>query len=91
MIDMKEAVKGGPLVHDEIGSNLCFDWGFIEENKAAVDKAIDSADHVTTLELVNNRLVANAMEPRVAVGDYDPAADIRRSTPPARTRMSSGC
>ncbi len=71
VLDMKEAVKGGTLVHDEIGSNLCYDWGFVEENKGAVDEAFKKAAHVTTLELVNNRLVANPMEPRVAVGDYE--------------------
>ncbi len=71
VLDMKDAVKGGTLVHEEIGSNLCYDWGFVEENKAAVDEAFKKAAHVTTLELVNNRLVANPMEPRVAVGDYE--------------------
>ena len=71
VVDMKAAVQGGPLVHDEIGSNLCYDWGFVEENKAAVDEAFKKAAHVTTLDLVNNRLVANPMEPRVAVGDYE--------------------
>jgi len=71
VIDMKEAVKeGAPKVHDDLTSNLCYDWGFVEENKGAVDKAFEEAAHVTTLELVNNRLVANPMEPRVAVGDY---------------------
>jgi aerobic carbon-monoxide dehydrogenase large subunit len=71
VIDMKEAVKdGAPKVHDDLTSNLCYDWGFVEENKGAVDKAFEDAAHVTTLELVNNRLVANPMEPRVAVGDY---------------------
>jgi len=71
VIDMKQAVQeGAPKVHDDLTSNLCYDWGFVEENKAAVDKAFDDAAHVTTLELVNNRLVANPMEPRVAVGDY---------------------
>jgi carbon-monoxide dehydrogenase large subunit len=71
VIDMKAAVQGGTLVHEDQGTNLCFDWGFIEDNKAAVDAAIRSAHHVTTLELYNNRLVPNAMEPRVAIGDYD--------------------
>jgi carbon-monoxide dehydrogenase large subunit len=71
VLDMKEAVKGGTLVHEEIGSNLCYDWGFVEDNKAAVDAAFKAAAHVTTLELVNNRLVANPMEPRVAVGDFE--------------------
>ncbi|NOR32547.1 MAG: molybdopterin-dependent oxidoreductase [Sulfitobacter sp.] len=71
VIDMKEAVKdGAPKVHDDLTSNLCYDWGFVEENKGAVDQAFKDAAHVTTLELVNNRLVANPMEPRVAVGDY---------------------
>ena len=71
VIDMKQAVaEGTTLVHDDLTSNLCYDWGFVEENKAAVEEAFENAAHVTTLELVNNRLVANPMEPRVAIGDY---------------------
>jgi carbon-monoxide dehydrogenase large subunit len=76
VVDMKAALaEGAPKVHDDLESNLCFDWGFVEDNRAAVDAAIRSAAHVTTLELVNNRLVPNAMEPRVAVADYNPATD----------------
>ena len=75
VIDMKAAVAGGTLVHDELETNLCYDWGFVEENKEAVDEAIKNAHHVTTLELVNNRLIPNAMEPRVAIGDYDASND----------------
>ena len=76
VVDMAAAVEGGPLVHDDVGSNLCFDWGFVEENREAVDAAIRGAHHVTTLDLVNNRLVANPMEPRAAVGEYDAADDM---------------
>ena len=36
-----------------------------------MDAAFAKAAHVTTLELVNNRLIPNAMEPRAAIGDYD--------------------
>ena len=75
VIDMKAAAAAGTLVHDEIGTNLCYDWGFVEENREAVDEAIRNAHHVTTLELTNNRLVPNAMEPRVAIGDYNAATD----------------
>ena len=72
VVDMKAALKtGAPKVHEELKSNLCYDWGFVEENKAAVDEAFAKAAHVTTLELVNQRLVANPMEPRVAVGDFN--------------------
>ena len=75
-VDMKAAVlDGAPLVHDDIGTNLCYDWGFVEENKDAVNEAFSKAAHVTTLELVNQRLVANPMEPRVCVGDYKRSTD----------------
>ena len=76
VVDMKEAAAGGPKVHDDLTSNICYDWGFVEENKGAVEEAINNAAHVTTLELVNNRLVANPMEPRVAVGEYSRADDM---------------
>ena len=72
VVDMKAALEDGATkVHDDLTSNLCYDWGFVEENKAAVDEAFGKAAHVTTLELVNNRLIANPMEPRVAVGDFN--------------------
>ncbi|WP_104019335.1 xanthine dehydrogenase family protein molybdopterin-binding subunit [Roseovarius nitratireducens] len=76
VVDMKAALEDGATkVHDDLTSNLCYDWGFVEENKAAVDEAFGKAAHVTSLELVNNRLIANPMEPRVAVGDYNRASD----------------
>ncbi len=72
VVDMKKALEeGATKVHDDLTSNLCYDWGFVEENKAAVEEAFQKAAHVTTLELVNNRLIANPMEPRVAVGDFN--------------------
>ncbi|MBK1636556.1 xanthine dehydrogenase family protein molybdopterin-binding subunit [Rhodovulum adriaticum] len=74
VLDMKAALaEGAPKVHDDLTGNLCYDWGFVEENREAVNAAFQKAAHVTTLELVNQRLVPNAMEPRVAVGDYAPA------------------
>jgi len=76
VVDMKAALsEGSAKVHDDLSDNLCYDWGFVEDNRDAVDQAIKSAAHVTTLELVNQRLVANPMEPRVAVGDYNRAND----------------
>ncbi|MEL7115369.1 MAG: xanthine dehydrogenase family protein molybdopterin-binding subunit, partial [Pseudomonadota bacterium] len=75
-VDMAAALQdGAPKVHDDTASNLCFDWGFVEDNKDPVDDAIKNAAHVTTLELVNQRLVANPMEPRVAIGDYASHSD----------------
>ena len=74
--DMRAALADDAVkVHDDLTSNLCYDWGFIDDNRDAVDAAIRDAHHVTTLDLVNNRLVPNAMEPRAAIGDYNPATD----------------
>lgn len=75
IVDMAAALQADHFVHDEIGTNQCFDWGWIEDNRAATDAAIKAAPHVTTLELINNRLVPNAMEPRASIGTYDRAGD----------------
>ncbi|MCL4105271.1 UNVERIFIED_CONTAM: hypothetical protein GTU68_055402 [Idotea baltica] len=76
VVDMKAAVQDtSPKVHDDLTSNLCYDWGFVEDNKAAVGEAFENAAHVTTLELVNQRLAPNAMEPRVAIGDFNPGTE----------------
>ncbi|MCF8512656.1 MAG: xanthine dehydrogenase family protein molybdopterin-binding subunit, partial [Rhodobacteraceae bacterium] len=73
IIDMRAALADNSnRVHDEIPDNQCYDWGWIEDNRAAVEEAFQSAPHVTTLELVNNRLVPNAMEPRASIGEYFP-------------------
>lgn len=73
IIDMKAAAADASnRVHDEIPDNICFDWGWIEDNRAAVDAVFAKAPHVTTLELVNNRLVPNAMEPRASIGEFFP-------------------
>ena len=73
IIDMKAAAADASnRVHDEIPDNLCYDWGWIEDNRAAVEAVFAKAPHVTTLELVNNRLVPNAMEPRASIGEYFP-------------------
>jgi carbon-monoxide dehydrogenase large subunit len=65
-----EAMKPGrALLFDAAPNNLCFDWHLGE--KAAVDAAFAGAHHVTRLELVNNRLVSNPMEPRAALGEFD--------------------
>ncbi len=62
-----------PLVHDEIARNTAYEWEL--GGKAATDEAFARAKHVTRLDIVNNRLIPNAIEPRAAIGDYDPGAE----------------
>jgi len=66
-------VKKGPALHDVAPDNVCYVWGI--GDKAAVDKAFASAAHITKLDLVNNRLVPNAIEPRAANGSYSRSED----------------
>jgi carbon-monoxide dehydrogenase large subunit len=61
--------QGAPLVHDDVAGNLCYDWHI--GDKAVADAAFAKAAKVVKLELTNNRLVPNAMEPRAALGDFD--------------------
>ena len=67
--------QGAPQLFDGIPGNLVFDWDNDTSDFAATDAAFAKAAHVTTLEIINNRVVANSMEPRNAIGDWDAAAE----------------
>jgi aerobic carbon-monoxide dehydrogenase large subunit len=60
---------GQPQVWDEAPDNLAFDWGLGDQ--AAVARAMAAAGHRIGLELLNNRIIVNSMEPRGAIGEYD--------------------
>jgi carbon-monoxide dehydrogenase large subunit len=74
VVSLTGALAGGaPQVWDEAPGNLCYDWVLGDEE--AVNEAFGRAAHVAKLDLVNNRLVPNAMEPRAYIGEYDRAND----------------
>ena len=62
-----------PRLHDDAPNNICFEWEL--GDKAATQEAFTKAHHVTELDLINNRKIPNAIEPRAAVAEYDPAND----------------
>ncbi len=66
---------GAPQLFDHIAGNLVFDWDNDLGDAEATEAAFAKAAHIVTLELTNNRLVANSMEPRNAIADYEPATD----------------
>ena len=73
-IDVQGADKDGAVqVHEDVPNNTCYDWAI--GDKEATDAAFAKADHVAKLDLVNNRLIPNAIEPRAAIGEYDPASE----------------
>src|ERR1700746_2608877 len=72
--NIKAAIKpGAPQLHPEAPGNIIYDWHLGDE--AATKAAFAKAANVVTLELTNNRLVPNAMEPRAAIADYDTAEE----------------
>ena len=68
-----EAAPDGPQVWESAPGNLVFDW--VAGDEAACDAAFASAAHTVSLETVQNRVLANPMETRNAIGLYDPAGD----------------
>ena len=64
---------GQPQIHAEAPNNTVYQWHL--GDKAKVDAAFAAAKHVTKIDLVNNRLIPNAIEPRAAIGDYDSGQD----------------
>jgi carbon-monoxide dehydrogenase large subunit len=70
VVGLADALKpGAPPVH--AGGNLCFDWHIGDADQVAA--AFKNAHKIAKIDLVNNRLIANPMEPRAAVGEYDRA------------------
>ncbi len=72
--DIRAAIKpGAPQLHPEAAGNIVYDWELGDQ--AAMNDAFGKAANVVTLELTNNRLVPNAMEPRAALAEYDDAEE----------------
>jgi carbon-monoxide dehydrogenase large subunit len=65
--------EGAPQIHEVAPRNTIFHWQL--GDAAAVDAAFKQAASVTSLDIVNNRLVPNAVEPRAAIAEYDPGSE----------------
>ncbi|MDX1711970.1 MAG: xanthine dehydrogenase family protein molybdopterin-binding subunit, partial [Rhodovibrionaceae bacterium] len=73
VVDTRGALDDeAPQIWDDAKNNVALDWEI--GDKAATEDAFSKADRVVALELVNNRVVVNSMEPRVALGSYDDEA-----------------
>ncbi|MEO1171781.1 MAG: xanthine dehydrogenase family protein molybdopterin-binding subunit, partial [Myxococcota bacterium] len=71
---LEQAVAGGVGdIFPDAKDNVCFDWHLGE--KEPVDEAFKNAAHVIEVDIRNQRLAPNAMEPRAAIGNYDIARD----------------
>ena len=62
-----------PQLYDDVPNNVGLDFHFGDSE--AVAAAFARAAHVTKIELRNNRIVVNPIEPRAALVEYDPATE----------------
>lgn len=74
VVDMRRALEdGAALIHPELGTNVAFTCA--RGSKSETDAAMLKAAKISRVEIVNNRLVANYMETRGIVAEYDAEAD----------------
>ena len=91
VVDPKEAVEdGAPAIHEwsedptdteteddgeaeEVPPNVAFDWEIGDAD--ATDDAFANAAHTVDIDLTNQRLIPNAMEPRATVAEYLPGTE----------------
>src|SRR5213594_3571997 len=68
----KAAASGAPKLHEGAPGNVAFKWEI--GDRAATDAAFKTAGVVTVKKrILNQRLVANAMEPRACIARFDTA------------------
>lgn len=72
VLDVATATQNDQI-HESVASNRSYDWEL--GDKAATDAAFENAAHITSIDIVNNRLIPNAIEPRAALGSYDAASE----------------
>ncbi len=65
--------EGAPEIWDEVLGNLIVDA--LKGDVASVDRAFAGAAHTVRLETFNNRVTGVPMEPRAAIGEYDPVTN----------------
>lgn len=72
-VTVEQALSGEVALWEDAPDNLCFDWH--SGDAAAVQAAFDTADRIVAVDLWNNRVAGLALEPRGAIGEYDPRDD----------------
>lgn len=65
----KAVTEDAAQLHEEAPGNLALHWR--QDNGADIDRVFAEATQIARLELINNRVVVNSLEPRGAIGDYD--------------------
>lgn len=74
VVDAKKATEAGaPQLHENAPDNICMTWECGDQD--GTDRALGASDVVIREHLTNQRLIPTAMEPRGAIGSYDPGTE----------------
>jgi carbon-monoxide dehydrogenase large subunit len=79
-IEAAEA-DGAPAVHEAAADNVCFDWDM--GDAAAVEEAFAKAAHISSCDVIHNRVIPHSIETRAALGEFNTDEDryvLRTST-----------
>lgn len=63
------AKPGGPAIHAETPENVAFDWG--AGDAEGTKRAFEAAAQVIRLEVSDNRIIVNSLEPRGCYGEME--------------------
>lgn len=81
VVDLKKAASDDVKIHDELDSNVIHTWTYhgywdalgLEDQTPQVDEAMEQDDAVVvSLEMINQRLIPVAIEPRSVLAEYEP-------------------
>lgn len=65
--------EGSPQIHDNIPNNVSYTW--VLGDKSVWEATMAAADQVVSIDLANQRLIPNAMEPRACVAQWNSAME----------------
>jgi carbon-monoxide dehydrogenase large subunit len=71
VVDLEDAARDRVLVHEDLGTNICYTWE-LEPDPVAVERAFATAAHRVSERYVQQRLIPSAMEPRGVVAVPEP-------------------
>lgn len=72
VVDVEEAAKGGPLIHEAFTDNIAYK---LTAGEGDIDAALSSADRVIKQRILHRRLAPIAMEPRGVLARYYPGEE----------------
>src|SRR6185295_13999491 len=72
VVDVEEAAKGGPLVHEHFGDNIAYK---LTAGEGDIEAALKASDRTITQRMVHQRLAPIAMEPRGVLARYFPGEE----------------